>query len=150
MANRSQVKALADSIRRLGFLYANTVSNCQETEHQLSKQEMLAIDVLGMRGACRMGEIATHLSVGQSAITPLIDRLEEKQLVRRIRSKSDRRVWLVELDQEGLATYKMLEKIYETVAKKMLAPLSSEESDTLASLLQRVTSTVLVEGEIDS
>ncbi|MEM8485332.1 MAG: MarR family transcriptional regulator [Bacteroidota bacterium] len=145
MSNTEQIEALAKALRQLGYLYAKVVSNQPGMPADYSKQELLTVDVLGMNGACRMGEIAEYLGVGQSAITSLIDRLEEKGKVVRVRSKQDRRVWLVELSKAGQDLFEVQAKNYRTVAEELIVPLADEERDTFIALLARMTTATTVE-----
>ena len=85
-----------------------------------------------------MGEIAEHLGVVQSAITPLVDRLEEQDLVRRRRSESDRRAWLVELTSAGTETVASENKLFEGVATEILEPISDAERETLTALVEQL------------
>jgi DNA-binding MarR family transcriptional regulator len=89
-----------------------------------------------------MGELAEHLGVVQSAITPLVDRLEDHGIVRRFRGKEDRRVWFVALTEDGQALYGNQEKLYQAVAAEMLAPFDESEQETLISLMTRIGATV--------
>ena len=142
MATETRIQAFSQLLRRMGVLFAQ-IARRQSSAHEVfSKQELLAVDVLGVRGSCRMGEIADHLGVVQSAITPLVDRLEDQQIVRRVRSRDDRRVWLVELTESGLDLYADQEKLYEAIAAEMLAPLDEAEQETLIALMERIGATV--------
>lgn len=114
---------------------AGQLSSAHDT---LSKQEFLALSVLDVNGPSRMGEIAEHLGVVQSAITPLVDRLEEQDLVRRRRSESDRRAWLVELTSAGTETVASENKLFEGVATEILEPLSDAERETLTALFEQM------------
>ena len=114
---------------------AGQLSSAHDT---LSKQEFLALSVLDVNGPSRMGEIAEHLGVVQSAITPLVDRLEEQDLVRRSRSESDRRAWLVELTSAGTETVASENKLFEGVATEILEPLSDAERETLTALFEQM------------
>ena len=114
---------------------AGQLSSAHDT---LSKQEFLALSVLDVNGPSRMGEIAEHLGVVQSAITPLVDRLEEQDLVRRRRSESDRRAWLVELTSAGTKTVASENKLFEGVATEILEPLSDAERETLTALFEQM------------
>ena len=142
MATETQIQTFARLLRRMGVLFTQIAAQQSSAHATFSKQELLAVDVLGVRGSCRMGEIAEHLGVVQSAITPLADRLEDHNIVRRVRSREDRRVWLVELTESGLALYADQEKIYRTIAAEMLAPLDEAEQKTLIALMDRIGTTV--------
>lgn len=78
------------------------------------------------------------VSYDPGAMTRMIDRLERKGLVRRVRSPEDRRVVRIVLTEEGKAVYP---KIVESAAKVMnrsLKGFSESEVQQLENLLQRV------------
>ena len=127
------------ALRRLGSLYARVASQQSAAHGSFSKQELLAIDALGTDGPARMGDLAGHLGVGQSAVTPIVDRLEERGLARRTRSDADRRVWLVELTEAGREAFAEEDAVYQGVARVMLDPLDADERATLVALLEKIT-----------
>ena len=142
MVSINHIEAFAQLLRHLGVLYAKIAGQQSSAHETFSKQELMAVDLLGVRGSCRMGEIAEHLGVVQSAITPLADRLEAQGIVERVRSTEDRRVWLLALTKDGLALYADQEKLYRAIATEMLAPLDATERETLIALMSRMASTV--------
>ena len=142
MATETRIQAFSQLLRRMGVLFAQIASRQSSAHETFSKPELMTVDILGVRGSCRMGEIADHLGVVQSAITPLVDRLEDQQIVRRVRSRDDRRVWLVELTESGLDLYADQEKLYEAIAAEMLAPLNEVEQEVLITLMTRIGATV--------
>lgn len=133
------IDSFTQAIRRLGVLYTRVAGQQSAAHDTFTKQELLAIGVLGVQGHARMGEVAEHLGVGQSVVTPIIDRLEARQLVRRRRSEEDRRVWLVELTEAGRRTFADEDAIYRQVAAEMLAPLQPQEREMLVALLEKVS-----------
>ena len=68
----------------------------------LTYPQYLVMLVLWQDGPSSPGQIASRLSLGQNAITPLLDRLVEQGLAERSRNTSDRRVVTVQATQEGL------------------------------------------------
>ncbi len=133
-----QIAVFAGVVRQLGVVFLKAAAEQSAAHAAFSKQELLAIDVLGVRGPSRMGEIASHLGVGQSAVTPLVDRLEAAGAAHRRRSETDRRAWVVELSTAGAAVFADETAAYERVAAAMLTPLSPDERETLVALLGRV------------
>ncbi len=129
-------------LRSLSVLFQRVAAEQSAAHGALGKQELRALDVLGVRGPSRMGELAGHLGVGQSAVTPLADRLEAAGLVRRRRSDTDRRAWLVELTEAGQTVFEAESAAYERVAEAMLAPLDGRQRDVLVDLLGEVEATV--------
>ncbi|MEL6611797.1 MAG: MarR family transcriptional regulator [Bacteroidota bacterium] len=128
----------SDAIRRVGGRLTEIAGARGAAHTALSKQELVAIGTIGLHGAMRMGEIADRLGVRQSAVTPLVDRLEDHGLVRRHRSEEDRRVWLAELTEAGTRVYADEDAVYRQAAAEMLAPLSPEEQRALVQLFKKM------------
>ena len=68
--DQDQLRAFAQALQRLSILFMRIAVQQSSAHETYSKQEMLTLGVLGVRGACRMGEIAEHLGVVQSAAGP--------------------------------------------------------------------------------
>ena len=137
-----QLRAFAGALRTLSVLFTRVAGEQSAAHGSFGKQELRALDVLGVRGPSRMGVLAGHLGVGQSAVTPLVDRLVEAGAVRRQQSEADRRVWLVELTAAGEEVFRAESAVYERVAAAMLGPLSEADRAALLYLLARVSETV--------
>jgi DNA-binding MarR family transcriptional regulator len=67
----------------------------------LTGPQLWALKTLQREGAMTVGALATALAVHQSSISILVDRLEQRGLVRRVRQRPDRRSVRVELTQRG-------------------------------------------------
>jgi DNA-binding MarR family transcriptional regulator len=62
----------------------------------LNPTDYKALSVLERRGPLSAGEIAEHTGLATASVTNLVDRLESKGFVRRVRGEADRRRVLVE------------------------------------------------------
>ena len=70
-------------------------------EAGLNLSQYLAVTVLGARPNVSCKEFKKSLDLPGSSATFILDSLEEKGLIARIRSKDDRRQWLIELTPKG-------------------------------------------------
>lgn len=77
----------------------------------LNQSQSSALQVLAQHGPQRMSHLARFLLQQTQTTTDLVDRLERRGLVRRIRHESDRRVVLVEITEQGRA---LLDEIGDT------------------------------------
>ena len=68
----------------------------------------------------------------------MIDRLERKGLVRRVRSPEDRRVVNLALTEEGRAVYPKLVASAAAVTNRSLRGITKAEAQQLERLLQRM------------
>jgi DNA-binding MarR family transcriptional regulator len=101
-------------------------------------QEMQVISFLFSRGSVKMTDIAEYLLFGLSNLTAIVDKLEAKNIVKRVRSDEDRRVVLVSLTSEGkVLAQKNLEQKLD-LAKQMLSALSSSDQESLMELMKKI------------
>ena len=87
-------------IRRLmqaGSLYTKELNK----KYRVSAPQLNSLVALSENGSLSPSQIARHIMVKSSTVTGVIDRLEQKGLVRRVRSSRDRRVITIELTDEG-------------------------------------------------
>jgi DNA-binding MarR family transcriptional regulator len=81
---------------------------------------------------------AREAGVDASAMTRMLDRLEAKGLIRRIRSAADRRVVNVELTDSGHAAAEKIPRELARVLNHHLRGFSTADFETLKNLLRRV------------
>jgi len=109
---------------------------------QLSPSQYNALRIL--RGshpnklAC--GDIGERMIERDPDVTRLIDRLAKRGLVKRGRSRQDRRVVEVGITDEGLALLKELDPYVQRFPKALLGHLGAERGRQLAALLEAVIS----------
>lgn len=106
--------------------------------HDLTHAQLMPLMKLWKGEATTVAEIARECALDNGATTRLLDRLETKGLVRRIRSSEDRRVVNLELTEEGLAVVKKVPALLCSVQNVHLRGFTVEEWETLRSLLRRV------------
>ena len=118
-------------------------------------QLMAALDEeladIGLTGAqlpvlhwiCQSGDataatLCRQIGTDTGSMTRMIDRLEEKGFIRRVRSDDDRRVVRLELTAAGKALRPMITPRVVNVLNRNLAGFSADELEQLKFLLRRV------------
>ncbi len=81
---------------------------------------------------------AREAGVDASTMTRMLDRLEAKGLIRRIRSAADRRVVNIELTAAGGAAAEKIPRELARVLNHHLRGFTAEEFETLKNLLRRL------------
>lgn len=100
---RNQVDLIREiifKIRRLmqaGELYTKELGR----KYQVSVPQLLCLLTLDEQGPLPTSQIARIIMVNSSTVTGIIDRLEQKRLVERSRTSTDRRVVTVSLTEAG-------------------------------------------------
>jgi MarR family transcriptional regulator, organic hydroperoxide resistance regulator len=104
-------------------------------EFELAPQQMIALRMLGA-GPRKMSDLAQSLFCDNSNVTGIVDRLEERGLVRREAAEGDRRVRLLVLTKAG-------ERMRVEITKRMAEPpapiasLSEKDQRALRDILKR-------------
>jgi DNA-binding MarR family transcriptional regulator len=112
--------------------------NNPSTRLLLNGQEAHAIYSIGARHVMTMSEIADSLHLTLSSVTTLVDKLQEKSLVKRDRCGEDRRIVHVALTPEGHRLYRMVENAQLKLTCEMLKALNAEEQDLFLDMFRRI------------
>jgi len=133
-----RTKEIIFSIRRLmqaGEHYTKELNKI----YNVSAAQINCLLALYENGPLPPSQIAKHVMVNSSTITGIIDRLEKKDLVKRLRISHDRRVITVELTRTGKI---LAENAPSPIQQKIidgLNQLSPGEMDEIALTLKRLT-----------
>ena len=90
----------------------------------------------GPQGLCR-NEIGERLITRMPDVTRLLDRMEARGLVSRLRSTEDRRLVNTTLTEQGRALVDQLDPEVDGLHREQLGHLTSAELRTLTDLLER-------------
>ena len=114
-------------------------------EFDLAPQQALALRVLG--AAPRpMRDLAETMFVDSSSITGIVDRLEERGLVRREAAAGDRRVKLLVLTEEGdRVRFEITKRFAEPLPA--IASLSVKDQKALCDILRRAVESQASEAQ---
>lgn len=92
-------------------------------------------------------ELAEFLRVKPSTVNGVLDRMEEKGLVRRSVSGSDARRRLITLTDKGAEQQALFQQSFLDVEGAMVRGFTQEERETLCTLLDRVIENLKEESE---
>lgn len=86
----------------------------------------------------RVGELADHLCLDVSTVSRQVQALEEAGLARRERHPTDRRGWVVVIDEGGSVAVEAHRRARRQIFAELLSDASVEELETVSSVLQRL------------
>jgi DNA-binding MarR family transcriptional regulator len=107
----------------------------------LTNAQWVPLLKLYMGYASTVAELARSCELDAGSMTRLLDRLEAKQLCRRVRSSDDRRVVNLELTEAGRTAAKGIPEILCRVQNAHLSGFSDEEWQILKGYLRRILDT---------
>ena len=135
--------------KSVGYLMRQVVTSMGRVVDQrlesmgLTNAQWLPLLKLQLGQAANVAELARECEVDAGAMTRMLDRLEAKNLIRRVRSTADRRVVNLELTDEGEKAACQIPRVLCEVQNAHLCGFTADEWDTLKTSLHRM----LVNGE---
>ena len=127
-------------MRRIISLIAQAVERELEPKG-LTNAQWVPLLKLHMGHGSSVAELARGCDLDAGSMTRLLDRLEAKQLVRRVRSVDDRRVVNLELTKAGQVAAREIPELLSRVQNAHLAGFSADEWQTLKGYLRRILET---------
>lgn len=86
----------------------------------------------------RVGELADHLCLDVSTVSRQVQALEEAGLARREPHPTDRRGWVVVIDEGGIVAVEAHRRARRQIFAELLGDASADELETVASVLHRL------------
>ncbi|NPU93581.1 MAG: MarR family transcriptional regulator [Gammaproteobacteria bacterium] len=105
----------------------------------LTAPQLLLMQLLSTRNIpTTSGTLAKEMSLSQATVTTILDRLEVRGLVRRERSRSDKRKVHVALSEDGVKTLKLAPTPLQEYFVQQFQSLQDWEQTMIVSALQRI------------
>lgn len=105
---------------------------------QLSPVEFTVISLVAHNADVTPKQLSQALAASAPNVTALLDRLEQRRLLVRVRSETDRRSQFIHLTRKGAALARNATEISRTMELDLLRHLSDAERAILFELLQKV------------
>ncbi|MCX6020264.1 MAG: MarR family transcriptional regulator [Chloroflexi bacterium] len=112
----------------------------------LSTAQIQVIAHLAQNGSVGMGDLATGIGTSFSALTELVDRLEERGIVERVRSVRDRRQIMVQLTESWRPIADSVLRERMQVVDQVLNALSESEQDAFITGLKLLVTAMSERG----
>lgn len=120
------------------FSHAATLKLVLAKQFGLNSLQFLALLLIGSTNKLSIKEMRRKLSIPGSSLTFTIDSLEKKKLIKRQRSKEDRRQWLLSLSAKGERLYAEILKAESEAISPALDKLSETEKVTFLKIAEEI------------
>jgi DNA-binding MarR family transcriptional regulator len=147
--NELIIKEIVDAIRRLyRAVYIDTSK--MSRQFGLTGAQSGVLRNLFAHGALSSADLSRKLYVTPSNITGVIDRLERKGLVERVRKEGDRRIALITLTEKG---DELSQSLPDPIEKKLISELGDlepEHVELLSVALNQIINLIDTKGVEDA
>ncbi len=125
------------SINRLRTAFLDTLDR-DLAQYDISAAQLIVLAMLANGDADSAAGLCRTISYDPGAMTRMVDRLEQKGLIRRRANPDDRRTMNLELTSAGRALYPTLAAAKEAVHRRFLAGFTAAEVSQLDGFLRRM------------
>lgn len=116
----------------------------------LSIKEMHTIEAIGLEGKNSANQVAQKLNITPGTLSVSIQNLVKKGYVKRVKSKTDRRVTRLQLTKEGRLVYRLHHKFHMEMVRDTVAGLNKDEGQVLLHGLENLHQFLLTKkDEVD-
>ena len=134
-----QINLLQNQLNvHLATKYQNRLDN-QLTAKQLRLLELIVSNI------CSTKEIAQQLDISTSAVSQLLNKLEEKGYITRTVNPKNRREIILKLSEKGEAFFQEQEEFSKEIDESVYGKLPEEDLQQLANILKKLNT--IVQGE---
>jgi len=116
----------------------NRILDSHLEPYGLTSSQFKVLIIVGQFKSDTPVELCRHLPLDSGSMTRMLDRLEQKGLIQRVRSETDRRQVKLELTEEGEKISNLLPKIGADGMNDLFSALDSAEVRSLEQILTKV------------
>ena len=128
-------------IRRLNQISTTVFhQNMQQAGYDLTPVQFAAMQTLASNPGVEQAQIAAMIAYDRATIGGVIDRLEQKDYVSRVVSKSDRRARECRLTSKGAKVFEIIHPLVESIQEDILNGLNARERKQFIALAQKAVS----------
>lgn len=110
----------------------------QVEKHGISFTEFGVLEVLLHKGPLPIGEIGSRILLTSGSMTYVIDKLQDRDLIRRRACDEDRRIIYAELTEQGRSLIETVFAEHAALIRRLMEELEPAEKETATDLLKRL------------
>jgi len=126
--------------------------NSDLRQYGLTQPQYHVLRVIGKSesGSLAMSEIGRKLLVTYADVTLIVDNLEKRNYLKRVRGSKDRRVVRVELTPKGLALWRRIRAVHRRKVAGLMSGLSRSELKELTASADKIRARILKVRDVDA
>ena len=147
-SSMTNIQQVLSSLRRV-IRAADVHSKRLTKTAGLTSPQLLLMQAIKDSQDPTIGNLAKKISLSQATVTNIIDRLEKRGFIQRVRSKNDKRFVFLHLTEQGLKTLDSAPTPLQESFIRRFSELEDWEQNMIIASLQRLA-TMMDAGELDA
>jgi DNA-binding MarR family transcriptional regulator len=107
-------------------------------DFKITIPQLVCLNCIAEHSPISASEISKQIHVSKSTLVGIIDRLEEKGFITRVRNSKDRRLVFIEITRDGKAMIKKAPSLLQDKLTEKLAQLTETEQKKIANSLEKL------------
>lgn len=109
-----------------------------KAKYKISALEMEILQYIVIEGKKKMKEIGKQFNLKLSTLTSIIDKIENQRLVKRVNSKTDRRVVYLEISRKGMKLYEDYSNYIHVISQMMQQSMDETQFQAFIQGLEKI------------
>jgi DNA-binding MarR family transcriptional regulator len=123
---------------RAAYLAFHRRAQATLAPHGVTADQFVVLTLLSENDGIRQRDLVEATTSDSSTIGAMLKLLEERELIQRVTSESDRRSMLVFLTSKGIDLQNRLDKVVMDIRSDLKEAVPDESRDTVATALDRI------------
>ena len=114
------------------------IDRLQKNGINITPEQFLVLDILWEKQSLSQQNIADIIQKDKNSVTKIIDSLENKNLVRRVMDKKDRRINKIELTDEAVAMEKITTEVAINFMNDVIKGIDNKDLDNYVKVMHQL------------
>lgn len=134
-----RIQLLSDAMEDMISRMKAVDDRCVEIHKNISVRELHLICFVGKNEKVIMSDISEYMDVPMSTATGIVDKLVQKNYLKRSHSEFDRRTVQIELNSDGITACHQLMDMKHSMSGLILDMLTDEETNVLIKIIDKIS-----------
>ncbi len=108
----------------------------------ITPEQFIVLKTLNKQDAISQKELSTKLDKDQNTVKAIVDKLERKELVKRVKNDIDRRAFYLFITDKAKETIKIVEQYEKEALNNMLQNIDEDEIKILDNILTKIRNNI--------
>jgi DNA-binding MarR family transcriptional regulator len=138
--NKDKIQELINRYIRVSFSVTKKAELLIKDQigDNLTYDQHFTLRYISQRNNCTSSELAEVFAVNKSAVTAIITRLVDKELIQRTRDENDRRVVYLTLTDKGKALFNQCEQRIHSLVEGIITKFNEEEINSFIQTYEKL------------
>ena len=128
--------------------YRDVFHRIKEREQSLSTVEIYCVEIIAALNGPTINEFANYIDISSPNATYKVNSLIQKGYVKKIRSTTDKREFILKVTDKFYKYWNLNEKYLEIVEERLRNTLTKEEYDSFNRILRKISDSLMPEVEL--